>query len=71
MWPSIITGILWVGDLIFKNSVGRTDLPGGDFETLLASIRSQVLSLPDTTRLLPGHGPETTVGAERAENPFL
>lgn len=64
-------GILWVGDLIFKNSVGRTDLPGGDYETLLASIHSEVLSLPDTTRLLPGHGPETTVGAERAKNPFL
>lgn len=65
------SGILWVGDLIFKNSVGRTDLAGGDFDVLLASIRSQVFSLPDATRLLPGHGPETNVGAERAGNPFV
>lgn len=65
------SGILWVGDLIFKNSVGRTDLAGGNFDVLLASIRSQVFSLPDATRLLPGHGPETNVGAERAGNPFV
>jgi|SRR5450759_785116 len=65
------SGILWVGDLIFKNSVGRTDLAGGNFDVLLASIRSQVFSFPDATRLLPGHGPETNVGAERAGNPFV
>jgi glyoxylase-like metal-dependent hydrolase (beta-lactamase superfamily II) len=63
--------LAFVGDLIFQGSVGRTDLPGGDFDTLIESIRSQVLSLPDETRLLPGHGPETTVGIERETNPFL
>jgi glyoxylase-like metal-dependent hydrolase (beta-lactamase superfamily II) len=61
----------FVGDVIFAGSIGRTDLPGGSYETLLESIRSQVLSLPDDTRLLSGHGPETTVGAERETNPFL
>ena len=64
-------GVLFCGDVIFQGSIGRTDLPGGDFDTLLASIRSQVLTLPDETRLLNGHGPETTVGEERRTNPFL
>ncbi len=59
------------GDVIFKGSIGRTDLPGGNFETLLTSIRGQVLTLPDETRLLSGHGPDTTVGIERKSNPFL
>ncbi len=62
---------LFCGDVIFKGSIGRTDLPGGDFDTLIASIHSQVLSLPDDTRLLNGHGPETTVGDERKYNPLL
>jgi glyoxylase-like metal-dependent hydrolase (beta-lactamase superfamily II) len=57
--------------VIFQGSIGRTDLPGGDFDELIAGIRSQVFTLPDTTRLLPGHGPETTVGEERLNNPFL
>ena len=61
----------FVGDVIFQGSIGRTDLPGGDYNTLLNSIRSQVLILPDETRLFSGHGPETTVGAERRHNPFL
>jgi glyoxylase-like metal-dependent hydrolase (beta-lactamase superfamily II) len=64
-------GILFSGDLIFRGSVGRTDLPGGDSWTLLTSIRDQVLSLPDETRILPGHGPETTLGAEKRSNPYL
>jgi glyoxylase-like metal-dependent hydrolase (beta-lactamase superfamily II) len=63
--------VLFCGDVIFDGSVGRTDLPGGDFDTLLASIESQVLTLPDKTRLLSGHGPETTVGVERKSNPFI
>jgi hydroxyacylglutathione hydrolase len=63
--------LAFVGDSIFQGSIGRTDLPGGDYDTLIESIRSQVLSLPDETRLLPGHGPETTVGIERLSNPFL
>jgi glyoxylase-like metal-dependent hydrolase (beta-lactamase superfamily II) len=64
-------GVCFCGDLIFRDSVGRTDLPGGDWETLLESIRTQVFSLPDDTRLLCGHGPETTVGREKHSNPFL
>lgn len=63
--------LCFCGDVIFQGSIGRTDLPGGDFDTLIASIRAQVLTLPDETRLLPGHGPETTVGEERLYNPFL
>lgn len=64
-------GLAFVGDVIFAGSIGRTDLPGGDFQTLMRSIREQVLTLPDPTRLLTGHGPETTVRHERAGNPFL
>jgi len=64
-------GVCFCGDLIFQNSVGRTDLPGGDWETLVTSIRSQIFSLPDETRLLAGHGPETTVGQEKSGNPFV
>ncbi len=63
--------VVFVGDTVFQGSIGRTDLPGGDYDTLIESIRSQVLSLPDETRLLPGHGPESTVGKERVYNPFL
>jgi hydroxyacylglutathione hydrolase len=59
------------GDLIFRDGVGRTDLPGGDWETLAHSIRTQVFTLPDATRLLSGHGAETTVGREKASNPFV
>ena len=61
----------FVGDVIFSGSIGRTDLPGGDFRTLMTSIRSVILSMPDQTRLYPGHGPDTTVGHERRYNPFL
>ena len=63
--------VAFCGDLIFQGSVGRTDLPGGSGQTLLQSIRSEVLSLPDETRLFTGHGPATTVGAERTTNPFV
>jgi glyoxylase-like metal-dependent hydrolase (beta-lactamase superfamily II) len=59
------------GDLIFKDGVGRTDLPGGDTAALIKSIRSQILTLPPETRLLSGHGPETTVGYEIKYNPYL
>ena len=61
----------WVGDLVFAGSVGRTDLPGGDYATLLRSIQEVILPLPDDMQLLPGHGPFTTVGTERHTNPFL
>lgn len=60
-----------VGDVVFAGSIGRTDLPGGSYSTLLASIQEQILTLPDDMVLLPGHGPETTVGRERRSNPFL
>jgi glyoxylase-like metal-dependent hydrolase (beta-lactamase superfamily II) len=59
------------GDLIFAGSVGRTDLPGGDWDALEKSIREQVFTLPDDTRLLSGHGPETSVGEEKRSNPFV
>ena len=64
-------GVMFCGDVIFAGSIGRTDLPGGDYATLLHSIHTQVLSLPDETRLLSGHGEETSVGWERRWNPFL
>ncbi len=64
-------GILFSGDLIFKQGIGRTDLLGGSFSTLMESIQRYVLPLPDETRIYSGHGPETTVGEERRDNPFL
>jgi hydroxyacylglutathione hydrolase len=62
---------LFSGDVIFNQGIGRTDLLGGSYQTLLESIQKWVLTLPDETRIYPGHGPETTVGDERWENPFL
>jgi glyoxylase-like metal-dependent hydrolase (beta-lactamase superfamily II) len=67
----VTQGAVFVGDALFAGSVGRTDLPGGDGETLLASIREELLTLPDDTVVYPGHGPETTVGREKMSNPFL
>jgi len=64
-------GIVLGGDVLFAGSIGRTDLPGGDFETLIASIERELLSLPEATIVYTGHGPETTVGRERRSNPFL
>lgn len=63
--------VVFSGDLIFKGSVGRTDLPGGDSASLEASIRRKVCNLPEDTRILSGHGPETTVGYEKQFNPFV
>ena len=60
-----------VGDAIFQGSIGRTDLPGGDFETLISNLKSKILTLNDEVQLFPGHGPSTTVGRERVSNPFL
>lgn len=60
-----------VGDVLFRNSIGRTDLPGGSLETLLHSIHTQLLTLPDQTRVLTGHGQETTIGAEKRSNPHI
>lgn len=63
--------LLIAGDTLFAGSIGRTDLPGGDSAQIIDSIESRLLALPDETRVLPGHGPATTIGAERASNPFL
>ena len=63
--------VCFCGDVIFAGAVGRTDLPGGSWEQLEKSIRTQVFTLPDDTRLLSGHGPETTVGVEKQSNPFV
>ncbi len=60
-----------VGDVLFAGSIGRTDLMGGSFPVLEQSIRSQLYSLPDETRVICGHGPDTTIGRERASNPFV
>ena len=58
------------GDVLFDGSIGRTDLPGGDFDTLIESIHSQIFPLGDEMTVYPGHGPETTVGKEKVSNPF-
>ena len=63
--------LMLVGDTLFRGSVGRTDLPGGDWDTLVASIRQKIFRLPDDVRCLPGHEGETTVGHERRTNPFV
>lgn len=63
--------MLFCGDVIFKDSIGRTDLPGGNFEILSKSIREQVYTLPDDVRLFSGHGPVTSVGSEKINNPFV
>jgi glyoxylase-like metal-dependent hydrolase (beta-lactamase superfamily II) len=65
------SNVCFCGDLIFAGSVGRTDFPGGSWEQLEESIRTQVFTMPDETRLLSGHGPETTVGEEKRNNPFV
>jgi hydroxyacylglutathione hydrolase len=63
--------VLFTGDLLFAGSIGRTDLPGGDYATILESLARVCLPLPDDTVVLAGHGPQTTIGAERAANQFL
>lgn len=71
IFVSAADSITLVGDVVFQGSIGRTDLPGGDFQTLMKSIRDEVLTLDDAMVLYPGHGPPTTVGHERVGNPFL
>lgn len=63
--------VLFSGDTLFKGSIGRTDLPGGNYKQIIHSIRSKVLTLPDETAVLPGHGPRTTIKDEMDSNPFL
>lgn len=64
-------GVVFSGDVLFQGSIGRSDLPGGDFDTLIGSIERELLVLPDSTIVYSGHGPHTTIGAERRTNPFL
>ncbi len=64
-------GVAFVGDLIFSGSIGRTDFPGGDYETLISSVKEKIFPLGDDVVLYSGHGPATTVGRERATNPFF
>lgn len=64
-------GVLFSGDQLFQGSIGRTDLPGGSYEELMESMATRILPLPDETTVLPGHGPTTTLAAERRLNPFL
>lgn len=62
---------IFVGDTLFQGGIGRTDFPGGDYATLMQSIRDRLLTLPDDTMVYPGHGPATTIGQEKQWNPFL
>jgi hydroxyacylglutathione hydrolase len=64
-------GLVFTGDALFAGSIGRTDLPGGDLRTLIRSIKTNLMTLPDDTKVFSGHGPASTIGDERAENPFL
>jgi hydroxyacylglutathione hydrolase len=63
--------LLVAGDTLFAGSIGRTDLPGGNFDQIMDSLRTRLMTLPDETQVLPGHGPTTTIGEERHSNPFL
>jgi glyoxylase-like metal-dependent hydrolase (beta-lactamase superfamily II) len=62
---------LVAGDTLFRNSIGRTDLPGGDGQQILSSIKTRLFDLPEETVVVPGHGPATTIGEEKSGNPFL
>ncbi|MGZ5400044.1 MAG: MBL fold metallo-hydrolase [Nocardioides sp.] len=66
-----VSEVMFAGDLLFAGSIGRTDLPGGDHETMLRSLRDKVLTLADDVVVLPGHGEQTSIGQERHSNPFL
>jgi glyoxylase-like metal-dependent hydrolase (beta-lactamase superfamily II) len=66
-----VSEVMFSGDLLFAGSIGRTDLPGGDHATMLQTLRDKVLTLPDDVAVLPGHGEQTSIGRERATNPFL
>ena len=66
-----VSDVMFSGDLLFEGSIGRTDLPGGDHATMLETLRHKVLTLPDDVVVLPGHGGQTSIGRERATNPFL
>ncbi len=67
----LLDSLLFAGDTLFAGGIGRTDLPGGDYATLIRSIQKQILPLPDSTIIYPGHGYDTTLGIERTENPYI
>lgn len=69
--PGDVSEVMFAGDLLFAGSIGRTDLPGGDHATMLETLRGKVLTLPDDVVVLPGHGEQTSIGRERATNPYL
>jgi hydroxyacylglutathione hydrolase len=69
--PEDVLELMFSGDLLFAGSIGRTDLPGGDHPTMLRSLTEKVLPLDDRVIVLPGHGPQTSIGVERATNPYL
>ncbi len=71
VWPGQTPPVVFVGDIIFAGSIGRTDFPDGNLEQLVSGIRAKLFTLPDDTILLPGHGPATTVGEEKRDNPFV
>ena len=71
LWEGVEPPMVFVGDVIFAGSIGRTDFPDGDPRQLVLGIRSKLFTLPDETILLPGHGPATTVGEEKRSNPFV
>jgi glyoxylase-like metal-dependent hydrolase (beta-lactamase superfamily II) len=67
----LANGVLFSGDTLFYESIGRTDFPGGSSSALIQSIKEKLLGMPDTTKVLPGHGPDTSIGWERKMNPFI
>lgn len=67
----LIDGVLYVGDVLFQGSIGRSDLPGGEFSELISSIKDKLMKLPGNTRVMPGHGPETTLSQEKSFNIYL
>lgn len=71
LWKGSSPWLLFGGDVLFAGGIGRTDFPDGDTELLLRSIREQFFTLPDETRVFPGHGPSTTIGVEKRDNPFV
>ena len=71
LYETVSPPIAFVGDVIFAGSIGRTDFPDGDFNELISGIRQKLFTLPDDTVLLPGHGPATSVGQEKRDNPFV
>ena len=71
VWKASSPWVIFAGDVLFQGSIGRTDFPDGSFEQLAAAIRNKLYTLPDDTIVLPGHGPTTTIGAEKQHNPFV